>query len=130
VLVEWAGAHLCAGERGACLPVQHRQWDGNGWLCPPPPPSNPPPPAPPHPAGRCSIDDRWLVDATVVGGRARYINHACDFNCYTKPFLDGGVRKIGIFTSRRVRPGEELFYDYRVSGWVWEGRARAGGGGG
>lgn len=59
------------------------------------------------------IDDEWVVDATVRGGRARFINHSCDPNCYTKIFTVDGQRKIGIYAKRPIVPGEELFYDYK-----------------
>lgn len=72
------------------------------------PSAGPPPP--------CSISDEWVCDATVCGGRARYINHSCDPNCYSKIYTAGSVRKIGIFAKRHVQRGEELFYDYKVTG--------------
>jgi len=56
-----------------------------------------------------------VADATVRGGRARFINHSCDPNCYTKIFSIDGTRKIGIYAKKAVAPGEELAYDYKVS---------------
>ncbi len=62
------------------------------------------------------IGKDWVADATVVGGRARFINHSCDPNCYTKIFTVDRVQKIGIYAKRPIAVGEELFYDYKVGG--------------
>jgi len=59
-----------------------------------------------------TINDRWVRDAAVGGNIARYINHACDPNCYTD--IDG--RTIWILAARRIRKGEELTYDYNTEG--------------
>eukprot|EP00775_Hariotina_reticulata_P004530 gene4530-4782_t len=59
------------------------------------------------------VDNEWVADATVRGGRARFINHSCDPNCYTKIFTIDGTRKIGIYAKKAVAPGEELAYDYK-----------------
>lgn len=59
------------------------------------------------------IDDEWVCDATMTGGRARFINHSCDPNCYTKIVAVEGQKRIGIYSKRRIAPGEELFYDYK-----------------
>lgn len=57
-----------------------------------------------------------VVDATEWGGLARFINHSCDPNCYTKEFVGGdGVSRMGIFCKREIHLGEELNYDYMVS---------------
>lgn len=63
----------------------------------------------------CRIDTDWVADATVRGGRARFINHSCDPNCYTKIFTIDGQRKIGIYAKKSIEAGHELFYDYKVS---------------
>jgi hypothetical protein len=57
-----------------------------------------------------------VCDATVRGGLARYINHSCSPNCYTKIFREDGCNKIGIFSLARVDKGQELLYDYKVGG--------------
>jgi SET domain-containing protein len=62
----------------------------------------------------CRIDGEWVADATVRGGRARFINHSCDPNCYTKIFTIDGTRKIGIYAKRAIALGQELAYDYKV----------------
>ena len=59
-----------------------------------------------------NIDERWARDAAFGGNVARYINHACSPNCY----VDIEGRHIWIRASRRIRPGEELTYDYNTDG--------------
>jgi SET domain-containing protein len=54
------------------------------------------------------IDDKRVIDAAVGGNAARWINHACRPNCEADE-VDG---RIFIKSLRRIRPGEELFYDY------------------
>lgn len=60
------------------------------------------------------LDDEYVVDATKRGGLARFINHSCDPNCYTKIITVDGQKKIGIYSRRSIVDGEELFYDYKV----------------
>ncbi|GAQ80945.1 SET domain protein [Klebsormidium nitens] len=59
------------------------------------------------------IDDDNVIDATKMGGAARFINHCCDPNCYTKVIWVEGQKKIVIYSKRRIEPGEELTYDYK-----------------
>jgi SET domain-containing protein len=59
-----------------------------------------------------NVNTRWARDAAFGGNIARYINHACRPNCYVE--IDG--RTIWIIASRRIRPGEELTYDYNTEG--------------
>jgi hypothetical protein len=55
-----------------------------------------------------------IADATRSGNRARYINHSCDPNCYSRTVaVENGRRAIVIFAKRNVRRGEELCYDYK-----------------
>jgi uncharacterized protein len=55
-----------------------------------------------------AIDDDVVVDASVNGNEARYINHSCAPNC--DAVIDGG--RIWIETIHDIEPGEELVYDY------------------
>jgi SET domain-containing protein len=55
-----------------------------------------------------AIDDDIVIDASVDGNDARFINHSCDPNC--DAVVEDG--RIWIETIRNVGPGEELAYDY------------------
>ncbi|XP_059477073.1 histone-lysine N-methyltransferase trithorax [Neocloeon triangulifer] len=59
------------------------------------------------------IDDDTVVDATMKGNAARFINHSCEPNCYSKVVDVLGKKHILIFALRRILPGEELTYDYK-----------------
>ncbi|CAI5506338.1 unnamed protein product [Closterium sp. Naga37s-1] len=53
------------------------------------------------------------VDATRSGGLARFINHSCDPNCYTKVIVADGQKHVVIYSKRVIQVGEELSYDYK-----------------
>ncbi|KAK5986633.1 Histone-lysine N-methyltransferase, partial [Trichostrongylus colubriformis] len=62
------------------------------------------------------IDEDLLVDATMAGGPARYINHSCDPNCSTRILAAGPYpedKKIIITANRPIKALEELTYDYQ-----------------
>ena len=59
------------------------------------------------------LDDYRVVDATMTGGVARYINHCCEPNCVTET-VELADWHIIIFANRRISRGEELSYDYKV----------------
>uniref|UniRef100_A0A3Q2QCV2 Histone-lysine N-methyltransferase n=1 Tax=Fundulus heteroclitus TaxID=8078 RepID=A0A3Q2QCV2_FUNHE len=59
------------------------------------------------------IDEYEVVDATVHGNAARFINHSCEPNCYSRVVAVNGQKHIVIFASRRICRGEELTYDYK-----------------
>ncbi len=58
-----------------------------------------------------------VIDASIDGNAARWINHSCDPNCEAVEEDDG---RVFIYSMRTIQPGEELNYDYRLS--VDEGR--------
>jgi uncharacterized protein len=58
------------------------------------------------------IDDGRVIDARVRGNAARWINHSCAPNCVTHEDEKG---RVFIEARRRIRHGEELSYDYRLT---------------
>uniref|UniRef100_A0AAQ6ICI8 [histone H3]-lysine(4) N-methyltransferase n=1 Tax=Anabas testudineus TaxID=64144 RepID=A0AAQ6ICI8_ANATE len=59
------------------------------------------------------IDNDYVIDATITGGPARYINHSCAPNCITEVVTVEKENKIIISSCRRIQRGEELSYDYK-----------------
>ncbi len=59
------------------------------------------------------LDDGRVIDARVRGNAARWINHSCAPNCVTH---EDDAGRVFIEARRRIVPGEELTYDYRL--WV------------
>ncbi|CAH2079471.1 unnamed protein product [Thlaspi arvense] len=59
------------------------------------------------------LDDGYVVDATKRGGIARFINHSCEPNCYTKIISVDGKKKIFIYAKRHIDAGEEISYNYK-----------------
>jgi SET domain-containing protein len=58
------------------------------------------------------LTNRTVIDAAVGGNIARFINHACEPNCYVH--IIGGM--IWIRAARTIREGEELTYNYHTDG--------------
>jgi len=59
-----------------------------------------------------AINNRWVRDAEVGGNTARFINHDCTPNCYTRVVGD----TIWICAARTIEAGEELAYRYYTGG--------------
>uniref|UniRef100_A0A1B6CMU8 Histone-lysine N-methyltransferase n=1 Tax=Clastoptera arizonana TaxID=38151 RepID=A0A1B6CMU8_9HEMI len=59
------------------------------------------------------LDEERVVDATLSGGLARYINHSCNPNCVAETVEVERDQRIIIFAKRRISRGEELAYDYK-----------------
>ncbi|GAB4248883.1 MAG: SET domain-containing protein-lysine N-methyltransferase [Candidatus Methylacidiphilales bacterium] len=54
------------------------------------------------------VSRRWDLDGNVPWNPARFINHSCRPNCETRVIAG----RVWIYSIRRIRPGEELSYDY------------------
>ncbi|KAL1415101.1 hypothetical protein MTO96_006974 [Rhipicephalus appendiculatus] len=59
------------------------------------------------------LDENRVIDATLSGGLARYINHSCSPNCVAELVQIDRENKILIIANRRITRGEELTYDYK-----------------
>jgi hypothetical protein len=63
------------------------------------------------------LDLQRVIDATVIGCMARFMNHCCQPNAYAKVItVDtdlGPEKKIIVFALRGVAVGEEITYDYK-----------------
>ena len=55
-----------------------------------------------------------MVLCSLQGGQARFINHCCDPNCYTKIVTVDNAKHILILSKRAIAADEELSYDYKV----------------
>lgn len=54
------------------------------------------------------INSRWTIDGSGRRNIGRYANHSCRPNAETKDWRGG----IAIFSRRRIKPDEEIVYDY------------------
>jgi hypothetical protein len=65
-----------------------------------------------------TLNERYLIDASVGGNLARWINHSCRPNCRAwvveHPSGDPRRDRVVIETLRPIRRGEELTYDYGI----------------
>eukprot|EP00475_Leptophrys_vorax_P030759 TRINITY_DN4628_c0_g1_i5.p1 TRINITY_DN4628_c0_g1~~TRINITY_DN4628_c0_g1_i5.p1 ORF type:complete len:440 (+),score=93.67 TRINITY_DN4628_c0_g1_i5:40-1359(+) len=59
------------------------------------------------------IDSEVVIDATFKGNLARFINHSCEPNCFTKVISVGQTKHVVIYAKRDIQVGEELAYDYK-----------------
>lgn len=66
-----------------------------------------------------TLNDRFVIDGTVDGNTARWINHSCDPNCeaviYEDPDGDPREDQVMIVATRDIQPGEELTYNYGIT---------------
>jgi SET domain-containing protein len=56
-------------------------------------------------------NEKEVIDPSVGGNEAQWINHSCDPNCEVRESRS----RIFIHALRKIRPGEEFFYDYRLA---------------
>lgn len=65
-----------------------------------------------------TLNEDWIIDASVGGNQARWINHSCDPNCQAVLHEDPQGRserdRVIIESLRPIRAGEELCYDYGI----------------
>ena len=54
-----------------------------------------------------------VIDSTIKGNWARFINHSCEPNCVAEKWLVNGEYRMGIFAKRDLDANEEITIDYR-----------------
>lgn len=59
-----------------------------------------------------SFSDKHIIDATMCGANARFVNHCHAPNCRAKIIQVSGMKHIVIVSKTFITPGEELCYDY------------------
>ncbi|PPQ67234.1 hypothetical protein CVT24_011553 [Panaeolus cyanescens] len=65
--------------------------------------------------GRCyvfGLAADTCLDSAQAGNEARFINHSAMPNCESRLMLVNGQHRIGIYASRPIQSGEELFINY------------------
>ncbi|KAI4291721.1 hypothetical protein PAPHI01_0995 [Pancytospora philotis] len=60
-----------------------------------------------------TVNKDMVIDATLVGNKARYINHSCDPNCYSSTYTR--AKQVVYYAARCIEPGEELLIDYHIN---------------
>lgn len=65
-----------------------------------------------------TLNDDYIIDANVNGNSARWINHSCAPNCRAvveeSPGSNRRRDKVKIEAIRKIKPGEELTYNYGI----------------
>ncbi len=56
------------------------------------------------------LNDTTIIDGSVDGNDARFVNHSCEPNCVTYCFDD----HMYLYANREIRRGEELTFDYQL----------------
>lgn len=61
-----------------------------------------------------SLNATQEIDSTYFGNKVRFINHAHSSraNLYPRIIMVNAVHRIGLYASRKIKSGEELFFDY------------------
>ena len=57
----------------------------------------------------------YYLDAANRGSIARFVNHSCEPNSRLEKWTVGDETRVGLFTSKELKAGEEITFDY---GWT------------
>ena len=61
------------------------------------------------------LNEKQQVDSTRAGNKIRFINNSQkneNINCRAQKFLCAGAQRIGLYSTRHIKAGEELFFNY------------------
>jgi len=57
------------------------------------------------------------IDAHRTGSECRFVNHSCEPNAIMEKWTVGGLSRMALFTTRKIRIGEEITYDYNFENY-------------
>lgn len=60
------------------------------------------------------IDAEYVVDATMRGGQARFLNHSCNPNCRATIINIGNQQTISFYAIRNIKPHDEITFNYNM----------------
>ena len=60
------------------------------------------------------IDEEYIIDATVRGGKARFLNHSCHPNCRSNIVNVGRTKTISFSAIRNIKPHDEITFNYQM----------------
>lgn len=60
-----------------------------------------------------ALKSNAIIDATKKGNISRFINHSCNPNAETQKWTVNGELRIGFFSIKDIKSGEEITFDYQ-----------------
>jgi hypothetical protein len=59
-----------------------------------------------------NVNSNEVIDATQRGNESRFLNHSCDPNAESQKWHVGREVRVGFFSLRDIKAGEEIVFDY------------------
>ena len=60
-----------------------------------------------------ALSSEHFIDASCKGNISRFINHSCNPNAETQKWTVNGELRVGFFSKRAIKKGEEITFDYK-----------------
>ncbi|KAH0792392.1 SET domain containing protein [Histomonas meleagridis] len=58
--------------------------------------------------------EEYIIDATMCGGLARFLNHSCNPNCRSNIVTYGKTKTISFYAIRNIKAHEEITFNYQM----------------